>query len=155
MIKATKSGIDRNKLNGETGDTPYLTRSDKNNAWDSFVGHQANYDKDRGNVITVGLDTQTAFYQPIPFYTGQNIQVFSHEQMNKYVAMFVIPLIKNQMKKLNWGGNGATLGRLRRQRIMLPVKEDNKPDFDYMEKYMQIRESMIVDRYLKKRLQEI
>ncbi|MBR3436096.1 MAG: restriction endonuclease subunit S [Bacteroidales bacterium] len=151
VIEATKSGIDRKKLNGTVGDIPYLTRTDKNNAWDSFIGEQPNYEKDKGNVLSVGLDTQTAFYQPIPFYTGQNIQVFSHKQMNKYVAMFVIPLLKRQMQKFNWGGNGATLSRLRRQRIMLP-ELDGQPDFDYMEKYMRKQEALLLNRYDKAKI---
>ena len=150
-IQATKSGIDRNKLNGTVGDIPYLTRTDKNNAWDSLIGNQPMYKMNMGNVLSVGLDTQTAFYQPIPFYTGQNIQVFAHRHMNKYIAMFLIPLLKRQMDKFNWGGNGATLGRLRRQRIMLPSR-DGVPDFSYMETYMRRREAILLSRYINKRL---
>lgn len=150
-INATKSGIDRKKLNGSAGDIPYLTRTDKNNAWDSFVGEQKGYGLDEGNVISVGLDTQTAFYQPISFYTGQNIQIFSHRRMNKYVAMFVIPLLKRQMQKFNWGGNGATLGRLRRQKIILP-ETDGQPDFAYMESYMRKKEAELLLQYIKSRL---
>lgn len=150
-INATKSGIDRKKLNGFSGDIPYLTRTDKNNAWDSFVGEQNGYSSDEGNVISVGLDTQTAFYQPIPFYTGQNIQIFSHRQMNKYVALFIIPLLKRQMQKFNWGGNGATLGRLRRQKILLP-ETDGQPDFAYMESYMRKKEAELLLQYISFRL---
>ncbi|MBQ8097908.1 MAG: restriction endonuclease subunit S, partial [Bacteroidaceae bacterium] len=147
-ITATKSGIDRKKMNGSVGDIPYLTRTDKNNAWDSFVGEQNGYGRDKGNVISVGLDTQTAFYQPIPFYTGQNIQVFSHRQMNKYIAMFIIPLLKRQMQKFNWGGNGATLGRLRRQKILLP-ETNGQPNFVYMESYMRKKEAELLLQYIQ------
>lgn len=146
-IKATKSGIDRNKLNGSDGNIPYLTRTDKNNAWDSFIGEQPKYGIDEGNVISVGLDTQTAFYQPIPFYTGQNIQVFSHEKMNKHIALFITPLLRQVMQKFNWGGNGATLGRLRRQKIMLPVTESGQPDYEFMEAYMKAVEKRLLTQY--------
>ena len=146
-IEATKSGIDRKKLNGSTGNIPYLTRTDKNNAWDSFIGEQEEYCLNDGNVISVGLDTQTAFYQPIPFYTGQNIQVFSNERMNKYVALFITPLLRQLMKKFNWGGNGATLGRLRRQKIMLPIDEKEQPNYAFMEEYVKTIEKRILMRY--------
>lgn len=146
-IKATASGIDKQDLTGLAGDVPYITRSNKNNAWDSFIAKQPSYNTDNGNVLSVGLDTLTAFYQPIPFYTGQNIQVFSHERMSKYVAMFIIPLLKKQMEKLNWGGNGATLGRLRRQHIMLPVNSQDEPDFDFMEEYMRFIEIQLLSQY--------
>ena len=42
--------------------------------------------------------------------------------------------------KFNWGGNGATLGRLKKLKIMLPVTGEGKPDYKFMEDY--IRELM-------------
>ena len=91
---------------------------------------------DEGNVIIIGLDTQTAFYQPYQFYTGQNVQILSSQYLNKYNALFIIPLLKKQLQKLNWGGNGATLGRLERMKIMLPVNDAGNPDYEYMEQYI-------------------
>ena len=117
-LNATKSSIDRCKLNGISGNIPYITRTDTNNGWDGLVGKQYDYQNDEGNVITIGLDTQSVFYQPIPFYTGQNIQILSSPKLNKYVACSIVPLLKIQLKKFNWGGNGATLGRLKRLRIL-------------------------------------
>jgi hypothetical protein len=52
---------------------------------------------DDGNCITVGLDTQTAFYKPAPFCTGQNIQVFTSDHLNADNAQFLVPLIRNAM----------------------------------------------------------
>ena len=36
-ISATSSSIDRCKLNNKAGDIPYITRSEKDNGWDSFL----------------------------------------------------------------------------------------------------------------------
>ena len=56
-INSTNSGIDKNKLNSNKGDIPYITRSDKNNAIDFFIGLQEEKFKiDTGNVITIGLE---------------------------------------------------------------------------------------------------
>ena len=64
-ILSTASGIDKNKLEAGNGKTPYITRSDLNNGIDSFISEQkTRYNIDEGNVITIGLDTQTVFYQP-------------------------------------------------------------------------------------------
>lgn len=46
------------------------------------------------NTITIGLDTQTVFYQPYKFYTGQNIQILKHQKINKETAMFIISMLK-------------------------------------------------------------
>ena len=150
-IKATQSGIDRNKLVIGDGDMPYITRSDANNGWDSFICEQPKYKQDRGNVLSVGLDTQTVFYQPHAFYTGQNIQVFSSAFLNRHVAMFLIPLLKIQLQKFNWGGNGATLGRLKRCKLLLPVTPDNTPDWQFMEDYMRAVEAKQIAAYLKQK----
>ncbi|MCQ2351516.1 MAG: restriction endonuclease subunit S [Paludibacteraceae bacterium] len=149
FITATKSGIDKNKLTGEKGSTPYITRTDTNNGWDRFIGEQNRYAKDDGNVISIGLDTQTVFYQPIPFYTGQNIQVLQNKHINKYTAIFMVSLLKVQMLNFNWGGNGATLGRLKRTKIMLPVTANNEPDWAFMEEYMKNKEHQLLMQYQK------
>lgn len=114
-----------------------------------LVCEQPGYELDDGNVITIGLDTQTAFYQPIPFYTGQNIQVLGHPALNRYVASFILILIKNLMVNFNWGGNGATLTRLKRSKILLPVKDDKSPDWDFMENFMRNVENDILSSTLR------
>lgn len=146
-ITSTKSSIDRNKLNGILGKWPYITRTDLGNGMDSFIAEQPDYYRDEGNVITIGLDTQTVFYQPTSFYTGQNIQVLRSEHLNKYIALYIVPLIKKQMEKFNWGGNGATLGRLKKVSLLLPLKDAITPDYKFMEDYMRQVEKRLLTRY--------
>lgn len=148
-IESTSSGIDGNKLLNTEGDIPYLTRSDLNNGYKSFVCRQADkYKKDKGNCITIGLDTQTAFYQPHSFYTGQNIQVLQNDKLNAYTAKFFIPLLHNAMVSLNWGGNGATLGRLKRKKIVVPVDCNGVPDYAFMEQYIKEEEFKSKQKYI-------
>ena len=137
-ISATSSGIDKNKLNMDDGNVPYITRSNEMNGMNLFITDEqhSKWKMDKGNVITIGLDTQTVFYQPHKFYTGQNIQVLKHEKIDKDIAMFIISMLKVQMKKFNWGGNGATLGRLCRTKMMLPINEQGEPDFEFMKQYI-------------------
>jgi hypothetical protein len=147
-IKGTKSGIDRNKLIKKVGHIPYLTRTDRNNGLDSFICEQEDkYQKDGPNVITIGLDTQTVFYQSTEFYTGQNVQILKNKFLTKKIAHFLIPLIKRQIKKFNWGGNGATLTGLRRSKILLPINKKGEPDYEFMENYMREKEQELLKRY--------
>ena len=155
QISATKSSIDKKNLEGGCGNIPYITRTDKNNGIDSFISTQENYEVDEKNAITVGLDTQTAFYQLSDFYTGQNIQVFRNENLNRSVALYIIPLLKMQFEKFNWGGNGATLGRLKKLCIKLPSTKEGNPDYEYMEQYMKAIEHRLINRYIKKRLKTL
>ena len=137
-IRSTNSGIDKNKLIENKGDIPYITRSNLNNGIDIFVGEKQNmrFSIDKGNVITIGLDTQTVFYQPKSFFTGQNIQILENKFLNKEIALFLVPLLKIQMQKFSWGSTGATLTRLNRTKILLPIDLDGKPNWQFMEKYI-------------------
>lgn len=135
-IQATSSGIDKKKLFGGVGNVPYLTRTDNNNGIDGFVELQEASSLDEGNVITIGLDTQTVFYQESSFYTGQNIQVVKHKKLNKYNALFIIRTIRILVQKFSWGSYGATLTRLRRGKLFLPIQSDGAPDWEFMEAYM-------------------
>lgn len=149
-IQSTNSGIDKNKLNQKEGDIPYITRSDLNNGMDMFVTEQPlHYKVDEGNVITIGLDTQTVFYQPASFYTGQNIQIIRHAELDRYNAMFLIVTIKKLVEKFSWGSYGATLTRLRKSRIYLPATDKGEIDFAFMSAFMKEVEQDILRTTLK------
>ena len=53
------------------------------------------------------------------------------------------------MQKFNWGGNGATLTRLRRSRILLPIVKKGEPDYKFMEEYIKEREEKLKNQYKK------
>lgn len=149
-IETTNSSIDGIRLidDGEKS-VPYITRSDANNGLARFVSAK-NYEfgSDDGGCITVGLDTQTAFYQPHKFVTGQNVQVITGENISEDVAQFLVPILRQQMTaKFNWGGNGATLGRMKRLSVMLPVTNSGEPDYEYMAKYAQQKRNAMLAKY--------
>lgn len=151
-LTSTKSGIDKNKINFDikNGEMyyPYITRTEKNNGLDEFILEQ-NYELNEGNVIRVGSDTQTVFYQPYSFYTGRNIKILSNDYLNKYNALFLVNLLKNVLNKFNWGGNGATLTRLKNCRILLPITAKGLPNYKYMEEYMKSKEKELIQQYLQ------
>lgn len=143
-ISSTKSSIDKKRLTGIHGNNPYITRSENNNGIDSFIDEQAYFSMNEANAITIGLDTQTVFYQSFPFYTGQNIQIIRHPQLNKHNALFVIRAIKILVQKFSWGSYGATLTRLRRGKLFLPVNISQQPDWVFMGVYMrQIEDELL------------
>lgn len=153
-LESTSSGIDGDKINPKEGTTPYITRGINENGIRQYVtdAQPGNWKKDKGNVITIGLDTQTAYYQPVPFITGQNIHVLSHESMSQRVAIYIIPQLKKLMLKYSWGGNGATLGRLSQDTLVLPATDITantdtpEPDWEYMENYIKTIECKYIDQ---------
>lgn len=154
-LHSTLNGIDKNKL-VDSGEKkyPYITRSKNNNGLDMFVSEQPQ-EINKGNVIIIGLDTQTVFYQESDFYTGQNVQILYNKHLTKNIAFFLIPIIKKQLAVLNWGGNGATLGRLKKKNIILPVKDDGTPDWSFIEEYIRIKSNQINHTYKLPEIHEI
>lgn len=161
-IATTSSSVDSIRLIASDNEGfPYVTRSDKNNGIARFVAEENKgaYGYDRAGTITIGLDTQTAFWQPCDYVTGQNIQVISSERLNRHIAQFLIPLFKKQMNaKFNWGGNGATLTRMKTLEILLPIDSSGEPDWNFMEDYIREREAIQLSRlktFLNKQIAEI
>ena len=117
---------------------PFVSRSAASNGVVEFVPVQ-DKQPECGNVITVGLDTQTLGYQPVNFYTSQNIQILQHKNLNQFNALVLMTAIKQQLGKFSWGGNGATLKRLKATHIMVPVATahsgETAPDWDGMTAY--------------------
>ena len=160
-IETTNSSIDGIRLidDGEKS-VPCITCSEANNDLARLVSAKTyEFGSDAGGCITVGLDTQTAFYQPHKFVTGQNVQVITGENISEDVAQFLVPILRQQMTaKFNWGGNGATLGRMKRLSVMLPVTDSGEPDYEYMAEYtQQKREAMLAKyrAYVEERIAEL
>lgn len=65
-LNASLAWYDKNKITRGTGAYPYVSRSGMSNGHESVVGHQS-LPPNQGNAITIGVDTQTVFYQPTPF----------------------------------------------------------------------------------------
>ena len=52
--------------------------------------------------------------------------------------------------KFNWGGNGATLSRMKRLEAMLPVSDAGIPDYEYMSEYIRIKSRYMILIILRK-----
>ncbi|AND17998.1 restriction endonuclease subunit S [Rathayibacter tritici] len=123
-VKASTAWFDKAKLHvGDDDAYPFVSRGKASNGVGGFTARQARL-PECGQAITIGLDTQTVAYQPVAFYTSQNIQVLRHPLLDRDAGLVLVACLQKQMRKFSWGGNGATLGRLKKTRIMVPVTRD-------------------------------
>lgn len=155
IINSTKSGIDKNKIGLDTISIssffPYVTRTSFNNGIESFIYGDKEYPKSKineGNVITVGIDTQTAFYQANKFFTGRNIVILSNSDMNEYNAHFILTLLKKQLKKFSYG-LGCNAKRLIKTKILIPIDENYMPNWQFMEDYIKQERQILVQKVIK------
>ena len=128
-------GPRKNSLNG-AGKTPFITATFSNNGLTGFTVEPPQHD---GNVIAVnrnGNGVAEAFYQRVPFSTTEDVHVFKPKfQLNKQIAMFLIPLIRQERYRFNYARKWG-LERMNESKIRLPVAASGDPDWQFMENYI-------------------
>ena len=92
------------------------------------------------NCITVNYNGSVgeAFYQSEPFWASDDVNVLYAKdfwKMNKYVAMFLITVIKANKYRFGYGRKW-TLEKMKETIIKLPNNKNGDPDFAFMEKYI-------------------
>lgn len=127
-------GPRRKELDG-TGSTPFVTSSDKNNGLTGFTSQAAIHS---GNTIGVNRNGSVAeaFYQPVPFCSTEDVHIFLPKfELNKYISMFLVTLIKKEKYRYNYGRKWG-IERMKKSIIKLPVDKHGIPDWSYMESYI-------------------
>ena len=87
------------------------------------------------------------FYHPYDALYGNDTRKLKPIKSNKYVSLFISMCITNQRAKYGYGYKMGT-GRLKRQKILLPIDSCNQPNWEYMEMYMQNLEQKQIVKYL-------
>ena len=123
--------------NMNEGDIPYVSTSRENNGITAYVSESNR----KGNLITLAYDGSigACFYQPNPFFASEKIVTIdlANNKLNKYIAMFIIPIIQLESQMYAYGGRKWTVEKqLKETKIKLPVDNNNNPDFQFMEDYI-------------------
>ena len=141
-LKNSISKIHNTNIKGESGDIPYVTRTEINNGIAKYISEQK-IKINAGNCLTIGMDAVTIFYQEKDFYTGDKIKILRNEKLNKKNSLFLITVIGNKIKQnFSWGGKGLNFKELSKLTIKLPSK-NNQPDWEYMEDYIKSFKTLI------------
>lgn len=152
----------RNKDFYEEGEVPFVASGSTNNGVMKCCKAQEDETLDKGRCITVSPVDGSAFYQPYSFLgrggAGSSILMLYKQDLNLYIGQFIAKMIANTcMSKYTYGHMGNK-DSIKRERIMLPINDDDEPDYRFMEDY--IKELMAAKRkqyqnYVEKRLAEL
>lgn len=119
------------------GETPMVTATTNNNGINTFLDHEP---KHPGGVISVarnGNGVGSAFYQPTPFCSNEDVRVFKPKfDMDVFIALFFVTLIRKEKYRFNYGRKWGTR-RMKKTKFELPVTEDGEPHFDLIRRYIQ------------------
>lgn len=147
-----KSGKRLTKADMKKGNKPFIGATDSNNGITAFVSN-TNTSED-SNVLGVNYNGSVVenFYHPYKAIFSDDVKRLSFREIedNKHLFLFVKTQILKQKAKYQYGYkfNGT---RMNRQKIMLPVNDQNQPDYDYMENYMKQLEYKKLNEYLRKK----
>ena len=123
------------------GQIPYITATANNNGIGYFV---ANINETlEENCLSVNRNGSVGYchYHPYKALYGNDTRKLRPHVPNKYISLYISEAISSQRCKYGYGYKMGT-GRLKRQKIMLPVTSDGNPDWAYMEAYMRGIESI-------------
>lgn len=131
------SGKRLKKYNMVTGTRPFIGSTDSNNGITNFVSNE-NESIDK-NVLGVNYNGSVVenFYHPYECIFSDDVKrlhLINHED-NPFVLLFFKTIILQQKKKYMYAYK-FNERRMKRQYIVVPVKDDDTPDYDYMEQYI-------------------
>lgn len=141
------SGKDIYERERVEGINPYITATSNQNGIGYFVGNtNATLESECLSVNRNG-SVGYCFYHSYKALYGNDTRKLRPKVKNKYVSLFISMCITNQREKYGYGYKMGT-GRLKRQRILLPVNNIGQPDWEFMEEYMRQIESRKILDYL-------
>lgn len=128
---------------------PYITATANNNGIGYFVANSN--ETLESNCLSVNRNGSVGycFYHPYKALYGNDTRKLRPKKNNKYISLFISLCITKQREKYGYGYKMGT-GRLKRQRILLPIDENNNPDWQFMEDYMKAKEQQILKPTIEK-----
>ncbi len=116
------------------GKYPYVARGSSNNGIRGYITEDEKF-LNPGNTLSFGQDTATVFYQKDAYFTGDKIKVMEllDYELNEHLAIYLISSIRKAFSGFVWGQNSFDESVLKDVAIILPTKDGNTPDWQYMQ----------------------
>lgn len=126
------------------GEIPYVSSTANNNGVDDYIvaSHGTRVFKDCISLANSG-SVGTAFYEPFQFVASDHVTSLKIENGSKFVYLFLVSAIEKQGSNFNFNREINDL-RIKKMQVMLPVDDDGKPDYAYMEQYAK---NMMLKKY--------
>lgn len=135
-IFSISAGKRLTKADMDSGQIPFIGATESNNGITNWIATpNSSFDK---NVLGVNYNGSVVenFYHPYCCVFSDDVKRLHLKEHadNKYILLFFKTVILQQKVKYTYGYkfNGQ---RMERQKILLPVNEKNRPDYEFMEQY--------------------
>ncbi len=130
------------------GNKVYVSSSSENNAVDAFIGNNGKI-REFENCLTLANSGSVGFtaFHPYRFIASDHVTELKRTGLSKYAYLFLVVSVSRLSEKYSFNRE-INDKRLKREKIMLPVKQDGAPDYEYMEAYMKNIEERQIQKYL-------
>lgn len=133
--------MELNACDETTGEDPegiaFVARTAENNGISAYVKPVEGKRPQPAHTITVaaGGSVLSTFLQRRPFYSGRDLYLLlPKERIGDYAKLFVVTVLQAERYRFSYGRQAnKTLPLLN---LHLPVMDDGKPDWEWMEGYM-------------------
>lgn len=117
------------------GYVPFVSRTENDNGVDCYAVVSDLQCTEQGNAIVIGDTTSTISYQPKVFGTGDHMIVIRASWLNEYTGLFIVALLQKERFRYSYG-RAFLMDLIKSTTILLPVKQDNTPDWLWVENYI-------------------
>ncbi|MDR0971752.1 MAG: restriction endonuclease subunit S [Bacteroidales bacterium] len=130
-----------------SGNTPYLTASNNNNAVGTYIEFEENL-IDEGNSIFIGGKTFVVTYQEKDYFSNDshNLALYlkESEKRTKLIQLFLVTTITKSLSPLYSWGDSISNKKIQKDIIILPVKSDHTPDYAFMSTYIKAMQKIVI-----------
>lgn len=145
-IKSGKDIYERDRIDGQT---PYVTATANNNGIGYFISNENATLQEKCISVNRNGSVGYSFYHSYPALFGNDTRKLIPKYNDDYVAKFISFMISSQKEKYGYGYKMGT-ARLKRQKILLPVNEEEVIDYDFMKKYIILQEIKSIEQVIHK-----
>ena len=133
----------------------FVGRTYESNGVQGKIDEQ-DYEPNAANTITATVIGNYKYvkYQEEPYYCSQNINKLTlldkfGYMLNRLSADYLIAVLRKFVEQYNGQQGGYKLPELKGYKMLLPIKPDGTPDFDYMERYIRAMEKVVIADVVK------
>ena len=137
-----------------SGVMPYVSSTGINNGVDGFVGNKENV-RIFSNCLTLANSGSVGatFYQPFSFVASDHVTKLGNDKFNTYIYLFIANMMSRFSEKYSFNRE-INDTRIKKEKILLPINSQGKPDYAYMENYMKALECEKIKQYLRYKKQK-
>jgi hypothetical protein len=136
LFPSIKRGKRLKKADQVIGNIPYVSSTAMNNGVDNYISNTTSV-RSFDNCLTIANSGSVgaSFYHEYEFVASDHVTHLKNDDYSKYVYLFISCLTNRLSEKYNFNREINDL-RISREKIMLPVDDNDLPDYLYMTQYI-------------------